>query len=136
MEALAHAARLAPPPPGPAPPRAPPAPRPPGPARTAALDRADGEAIAAWIENAAAGLGLEVEPVAAPHRQLEETLRLAGLSLVRVPGGGAARFFALAGGGRRVVLIAPDRTTRRVPAAALAGLLGAAVEAPHVPEID
>jgi ATP-binding cassette subfamily B protein len=122
MEALAHAAGLAPEASG--------APRPAG------LDLGDDAAIAAWIEHAAAGIGVEAEPVAAPHGRLAETLRLAGPALVRVPGPGAARFLALAGRGRRAAVLAPDRSTRRVPPAALAELLGAALEAPHLPEID
>lgn len=121
IEALARAGGLEP--------RAVATPRPTG------LDLGDPSAVAAWIDHAAAELGVEAEPVEASHPQLLETLRRAGPALVRLPG--AASFLALGGsGGRTLALLGPDRSLHRVPAQALAELLMAPAEAPALHEID
>lgn len=131
------------------PPRAAPSPRP------AWIDPRDPHALAAWIDHAAAQLGIEAEPASAPHGELLRAIRNAGPALLQAPpaaepassSGGPAgdvplpspspRFFAIArNGGARLVLLAPDGTPVRVSARALADLFTTALEAPVAPEVD
>jgi ATP-binding cassette subfamily B protein len=117
------------------------------------VDLRDASALGAWIEHAAAELGVEAEPASALHGDLLAALRNASPAIVRAPGGlsrrsaatarpepapGAEpRFFVLAGGGgRSVVLLAPDGTPRRVAARALAELLAEPLEEPLRVEVD
>lgn len=142
LEALARAAGL--------PPRAAPSPRP------AWIDPSDPAALAAWIDHAAAELGIEAEPASAPHGELSHAIRHAGPALLQAPSrlnpptaadpspsatsaraAPPPRFFAIArGAGSRVALVVPDGSTVRVPARALAELFTTALEAPLAPEID
>ncbi|WP_437592974.1 ATP-binding cassette domain-containing protein [Sorangium sp. So ce1000] len=130
------------------------------PLRPVGVDLGDADALGAWIEHAAAELGVEAEPASEHRAGLLAAIRRAAPALVRAPAApGAAvgapmrspepgrsahargeaepRFFVLArGAGRSVVLLAPDGAPRRVAARDLADLLAGALEEPLRGEVD
>ena len=108
--------------------------RPPGAAAGPAVGPLDG--LGTWIEAAAAGLGLQAEPVEASHGELGALLGRLGPAIVRLPGG-MPRFVALLEGGNGSVrLLAPDLLVHRVATDALRGRLCHAIEAELQDEVN
>src|SRR5215831_12934683 len=73
------------------------------------------EALGAWLETAAAWLGLEAEPVAVPYAEVEALVRGAGPALIRLPTTEKPGFLVLLGSQRRrAMLLGPDLRVHRV----------------------
>lgn len=88
-----------------------------------------GPPLGAWIEAAAAWLGLEAEPVEAPYAEADRLVRGAGPALLRIPDESGPRFLVLLGGDRRrLSLLTPDRCVASVPVEAVRAALCRAVE--------
>ncbi|MCB0157309.1 MAG: ATP-binding cassette domain-containing protein [Caldilineaceae bacterium] len=89
------------------------------------------------LDDIAAGLGLEVEPMQSSYRDADRMLRSAGPALLRiVPAweGDAPTFIALLKGGRRrVYLIGLDGTLRALPSTHVADALWQHVTTPNAP---
>ncbi|WP_437286316.1 ATP-binding cassette domain-containing protein [Sorangium sp. So ce406] len=95
------------------------------------------DALGAWIEQAAGYLGVEAEPIAARYDEIDAALLGVAPALVWLRGGEAPRFLAVAGRrGRDVLVLRADRSTARVPVAAIAGHVSRPLEAQVLPEID
>ncbi|AUX25831.1 ABC transporter ATP-binding protein [Sorangium cellulosum] len=95
------------------------------------------DALASWIEQAAAYLGVEAEPVSARYDEIDAALLGLAPALVWMRGGDAPRFVAIAGReGRDLAVLCADRSTARVPVAAIAGRLCRPLEAQVLPEIE
>src|SRR5262245_39061373 len=95
------------------------------------------EALGHWMVAAAAGLGLEVEPVTLPTAEVEPFVRHAGPTLLRLSSADEPRFLVLLGSRRwAVALLGPDHTIHRCRPAWLAATLCQAQEAPLRPEVD
>ncbi|MEZ4556993.1 MAG: ATP-binding cassette domain-containing protein [Caldilineaceae bacterium] len=109
------------------------------PALQAEVSTPDDATLDRRLDDIAAGLGLEVEPMQSSYRDADRMLRSAGPALLRiVPGqdGDAPTFIALLRGGRRRVhLIGVDGTLRALPTAHVADALWHSVTAPHAPTI-
>ena len=87
-------------------------------------DPGDPEALGAWIEAAAAGAGLEAEPVETSYAEIEALLGRAAPAFLRLPGEESSQFLALAlSGRRRATLLGPDDRLHRVPAATIRAAL-------------
>jgi ATP-binding cassette, subfamily B, bacterial len=101
------------------------------------LAHSDSEALARWIEAAAACLGLEAEPVEASYAEVERLVQGAGPALLRLPADGEPRFLALLGGRRRAVaILGPDRAVHRLRPEVIRAALCQALERPLVAGID
>ena len=101
------------------------------------LAQDDAEALGAWIETAAAWLGLEAEPVEAPYAEAEWFVRGAGPSLLRLPGAGVPRFIALLSGPRRAVsVLGPDLVVHRLCPQAVRAARCRGLETPLPAEVD
>ncbi|XXY15659.1 ATP-binding cassette domain-containing protein [Sorangium sp. So ce216] len=95
------------------------------------------DALGAWIEQAAGYLGVEAEPIAARHDELDAALLRVAPALVWLRGGEAPRFLAIAGRrGRDLAVLRADRSTARVPVEAITGRISRPLEAQVLPEID
>ncbi|WP_437658361.1 ATP-binding cassette domain-containing protein [Sorangium sp. So ce1182] len=100
-------------------------------------DLRSADALGAWIDQAAAYLGVEAEPVAARHDELDAALLRAAPALVWLRDGEAPRFLAIAGRrGRDVSVLRADRSTARVPVEAITRRISRPLEAQVLPEID
>jgi ATP-binding cassette subfamily B protein len=96
-----------------------------------------GQRLGAWIEGAAARLGLEAEEVECPHADADRMIAQAGPALLKIPGGGDPRFLALLGGdGRQVTLLAPDLSRPRRPLEEVRGALCGPLEGPAAKRIE
>jgi ATP-binding cassette subfamily B protein len=103
----------------------------------AGLAQEDAAALGAWIEAAAAWLGLEAEPVEAPYPEAERLVRVAGPALLRLPNQGELRFVVLLGGRRRTLaVLGPDLVVHRLRLQAVCAALGRGLEAPLTADID
>ncbi|WP_434043071.1 MULTISPECIES: ATP-binding cassette domain-containing protein [Sorangium] len=95
------------------------------------------DALGAWIDQAAGYLGVEAEPIAARYDEVDAALPRVAPALVWLRGGEAPRFLAVAGrSGRDLLVLRADRSTARVPVAAIAGRVSRPLEAQVLPEID
>ncbi|WP_437587980.1 ATP-binding cassette domain-containing protein [Sorangium sp. So ce1000] len=95
------------------------------------------DALGAWIDQAAAYLGVEAEPIAARYDEIGEALLRVAPALVWLRDGGSPRFLAFVGRrGHDLVALRADRSTARVPVEALAGRICRPIEAQVLPEID
>ncbi|WP_437304870.1 ATP-binding cassette domain-containing protein [Sorangium sp. So ce388] len=98
------------------------------------------DALGAWIDQAAGYLGVEAEPIAARHDELDAALPRVAPALVWLRGGEAPRFLAIAGRagrrGRDLSVLRADRSTARVPIEAITGRICRPLEAQALPEID
>ncbi len=110
------------------------------PALPATLHAADAARIGTWLDQAAAHMSLEVEATSTTYDDLSRFVRGASPALLllpqRTPDGNLQALALLRGGLRRVTLLDSDLRPVRVPAAELAALLGAPLEAPLVAGID
>lgn len=97
-------------------------------------------ALASWIDQTAAYLGVEAEPLTVPHRDLVDTLRGVGVALLRLPGAGAPRFLALIGrsgrSGRASRLLCPDGPPLTMNVDVVAEALAAPLAAHVAPDIE
>ncbi|WP_437925745.1 ATP-binding cassette domain-containing protein [Sorangium sp. So ce291] len=95
------------------------------------------DALGAWIDQAAGYLGVEAEPIAARHDELDAALLRVAPALVWLRGGEAPRFLAIAGRrGRDLAVLRADRSTARVRVEAITGRISRPLEAQVLPEID
>jgi ATP-binding cassette subfamily B protein len=94
------------------------------------------DGVATWIEAAAAGLGLQAEPVEASHGELDSLLGRLGPAIVRLPGGKPGFVALLEGGNGSVKLLAPDLLVHRVATDALRGRLCHGIESELRGEVD
>lgn len=93
-------------------------------------------ALEVWIEQAAAHLGVEAEPLSVAYRELVTVLRTVGPALLRLPGDSSPRFLAVVGRTRRgLLLLCPDRPPARLPVDVIAGAFAGALEAHVAPDI-
>ncbi|WP_437620715.1 ATP-binding cassette domain-containing protein [Sorangium sp. So ce1151] len=103
-------------------------------------DLRSADALGAWIDQAAAYLGVEAEPIAARHDELDAALLRVAPALVWLRDGEAPRFLAIAGragrSGRDVSVLRADRSTARVPVEAITRRISRPLEAQVLPEID
>jgi ATP-binding cassette subfamily B protein len=100
-------------------------------------DPEDPEALGSWIEAAAAGAGLEAEPVETSYGEIEALLGRAAPAFLRLPGEESPQFLALARSGRRsAALLGPDHRLHRVPAATVRAALCRELDARIGPEVD
>jgi ABC-type multidrug transport system fused ATPase/permease subunit len=99
------------------------------------LTQEEAEALGAWIETAAAWLGLEAESVEVPYAEVKWLVRRAGPALLRLPGAEAPRFVVLLGGRRGVSVLGPDLRVHRLPLLAVRAALCRALEAPLAAEV-
>jgi ATP-binding cassette, subfamily B, bacterial len=101
------------------------------------LAREGAAALGAWVETAAAWLGLEAEPVEAPYAEVERLVRTAGPAMLRLPSAGAPRFLALLGKSRRAVaVLGPDLAVHRLRPLAVRAALCRGLEAPLAADVD
>jgi ATP-binding cassette subfamily B protein len=99
-----------------------------------AVEGASGsESLGRWVESAAAWLGLEAEPVEAPHAEVEPLLRAAAPALLRLPGGSVLA--VLAGDRRHVTVLTPDHVPAHLPLAAVRDALCREAEGPAGEEV-
>lgn len=97
-------------------------------------DPGDPETLGSWIEAAAAGAGLEAEPVETSYAEIEALISRAAPALLRLPGG---EFLALAHSGRRsAALLGPDHRLHRVPVATVRAALCRELDARIGTEVD
>ncbi|WP_437895097.1 ATP-binding cassette domain-containing protein [Sorangium sp. So ce124] len=95
------------------------------------------DALGAWIDQAAAYLGVEAEPIAARYDEIGEALLRVAPALVWLRDGGTPRFLAVVGRrGRDLAALRADRSTARVPVEAIAGRICRPIEAQVLPEIE
>lgn len=94
------------------------------------------EQLGPWIEMVAEWLGLEVEPLDLPYGQLEQLVRAAGPTLLRLPGESGEHFLAVLSGGRRIALLTPTLTVTSVPAAVLRAELARGLAGSRADGID
>lgn len=74
--------------------------------------------VGEWMDAVASALGIEAEPVAALHGELEQVIVCSGPSVLMLSGGEQPSFLLLMGGkGRRVRVLGPDRRVIRVDVA-------------------
>ena len=99
--------------------------------------------LALWLEQAAATLGLEVEPVEAAYPQVASLLSHAGPALLRLPAGtadaeelGSAFLLLLGSRGERLSLLGPDGRSYWVALAEVRQRLCGHWEAPLLGDID
>jgi ATP-binding cassette subfamily B protein len=91
----------------------------------------------AWVEPRAKRVGLEAEPVDAPHGEIERFLRAGGPALLRLPGGAEPRFrVLLSASRRRVTLLTPERSAVSRPLAEVRAALCEGVEAAAAPDVE
>ncbi len=93
----------------------------------------DDAPIGAWMEIAAARLGLEAEPVNTPYRELDSMIRSMGPGLLALPEGGVLALLRTRGS--RAQVIAPDLRRCWLPIREIRDALAAAVEAEARPAI-
>jgi ATP-binding cassette subfamily B protein len=106
-------------------------------ASPADLAQEGAEALGAWIETAAAWLGLEAEAVETPYTEVEQLVRAAGPALLRLPGVGEPRFLALLSGRRRrVAILGPDLVVHWLRLSVLRAALCQALEAPLAADVE
>jgi ATP-binding cassette subfamily B protein len=93
--------------------------------------------IGRWMEAAAAGVGLEAEPVGASYPETRAMVRGLGPGIAMVPGATLPRF-AVALGARygRLRLLAPDQSTAHVAVSELSRALCESVEKAALPEVE
>jgi ATP-binding cassette subfamily B protein len=104
----------------------------PGPARAA-----QPEALSAWLQTAAAGCGLEAEPVEVLYTEVEHYLRAGGPTLAMLSGPGGPRFLlVLRGQRRRVRVLGPDGVVRRLSVASVRAMLCAELEGPAAAAVE
>ena len=89
--------------------------------------------IGAWMELAAARLGLESEPVNTPYRELDSMIRSVGPGLLALPEGGVLALLRTRGS--RAQVIGPDLRRYWLPIREIRDALAAAVEAEARPAI-
>src|SRR5262249_17803733 len=107
------------------------------PVPAAGLAQDDAAALGAWIEAAAAWMGLEAEPVESPYAEAERFVRAAGPALLRLPDQGEPRFLALLGGRRRTVsVLGPDLVVHRLRPQAVCAALCRGLETPLTTDVD
>ncbi|MGK3985444.1 ATP-binding cassette domain-containing protein [Sorangium sp. So ce136] len=100
-------------------------------------DLRSADALGAWIDQAAGYLGVEAEPIAARHDELDAALLRVAPALVWLRGGEAPRFLAIAGRrGRDLSVLRADRSTARVQVEAITGRITHPLAAQVLPEID
>jgi ATP-binding cassette subfamily B protein len=97
---------------------------------------ADDARLGRWIEEAAAWLGMEAEPVESPYTQIEQLLRNAAPALLRLPGKEEGFILLLKGKGKSRVLLAPDLVEHRVELEELRTLLCQELEAPLKADLE
>jgi len=99
--------------------------------------RTEPDALAVWIEQAAACTGLEAAPVEASYAQVEALLRQSSPAIFRLPAIGGGPFLALLGcRGERLRLLGPDGKLHWVRIAEVRDRLCADWEAPLLAGID
>lgn len=99
----------------------------------------DPEIVGSWIEAAAAGAGLEAEPVETSYAEAEALIARAAPAFLRLPGDEkeSPGFLALARSGRRTVtLLGPDHRLHRVSVATVRAALCRDLDARIGPEVD
>jgi ATP-binding cassette subfamily B protein len=97
----------------------------------------EGRRLGAWIEAAAARLGLDAEEVESPYADAGPMLTRAAPALLAIPGDGEPRFLALLGGdGRRVAVLAPDLSRQRRPLEQVHAALCGGVEGPAAGRVE
>ena len=100
-------------------------------------DPGDPEALGSWIEAAAAGAGLEAEPVETSYAEIEALLGRAAPAFLRLPGEESPQFLALARSGRRsATLLGPDHRLHRVPVSTVRTALCRELASRVGPEVD
>lgn len=105
--------------------------RPPGPA--AALPRATGADLDAWLDTVAAHVGAEVSGMSASLRELPAVLADGGPALLHLPGRGL--LLLIGSGPLSAVLLTPELRRRKLGRAALVHELFAVAAAPHRPAL-
>ena len=104
------------------------------------LGQADEETLTQWLEVVASQWELEVEAAQTSYAEVEQFVRRAGPTLLRLPASlceGEAHFLViLKEGWWHIVLIGPDLSRHRVRAEIVRDALRAEVEAPYVVSID
>jgi ATP-binding cassette, subfamily B, bacterial len=105
-----------------------------------ALLQASSQVISQWIDNAAASIGLESEPVNVLYAEVDQFLLFSWPAIIRLPGAidqGEPRFIGLlSSAGSRATILGADLRTHRMPVAELRALLCATYEAPMGGLID
>ena len=94
------------------------------------LPRGNGRALDAWLQAAAATMGLEAESADLSRAGFERKLRAAGPAVLRLPG---ERFLMLVDGFK---VLAPDGKVRRIRPEAIRDALHHGAEAPLTAEIE
>jgi ATP-binding cassette subfamily B protein len=95
------------------------------------------EALHAWLEAAAAWLGVEAERVEVPYAEVASLVSGAGPALLCLPGREKPGFLALLGRQRRLVLLlGPDLAVHRVPVEVLCTACCHTVETPLEAEVE
>ena len=104
------------------------------------LSRSGDLVMGRWIDNAAALLGLETEPVSTLYAEVDGLLRAGGPAILRLPEkaeNGEPLFIALIrGGARRTSILAPDLRVRKLRLDRLRGLLCSPYERPITEALD
>jgi ATP-binding cassette subfamily B protein len=96
---------------------------------------AEERALGAWLEEAGAWIGVEVESAYSAHEHLDWTLRSAAPALLRLPA--QAGLLAVLGGGRRhLALLAPDLRVLSTPVGEIRRAVAHAAEATVSPEVE
>ena len=106
------------------------------PGRAALLAATGDDTRAHWVEQAARHLGIEAEPVVAPHSQVVLFIERAAPALIAIHHAEIQGYLVMLTSGRTVTLIAPDLTRRKISAAALRDALCAEIETSYIQPLD
>ena len=104
------------------------------------LQRSDYEDLGRWLDNAAATLGLEAEPVSTLYTDVDQFIRVGGPSILRFPASAEddqLKFLALIKGSKhRGYLLCPDLKVRKLHIEALRSVICQTYEAQITKLID
>ncbi len=89
-----------------------------------------------WIQDNAQWFGLEAEYVDVTYEAVDEMLRQIGPALLQLQGDGEPEFLALLEGGKSVSVLAPDLSTKKVPAGWVRSRLVESLEEPLSSEVQ
>jgi ATP-binding cassette subfamily B protein len=96
----------------------------------------DKDALTQWIETAAAWLGVEAEPLAVRHQEVQPLLNNPGPALLRLPDNGVRFLLLLGNRCGTVSILRPDLGIERLSPMMIRDFLCQPLEATLVPEVD